>query len=556
VTVVAGIDVGNATTEVVIGRVSSGGVEQVAAGRTPTRRAKGSPESLKGAAGLVRRLERQHGVHVDLAFVAPLRPVQTVTGSLSEAPPDTGRLWVAAAGARTVGGEGFGVGRPVLLGAATGGDDRLVVVVPRGTGYARVATELEPLAAAGRLAAVLVEEDEGVLVANRLPARVPVVDEIDGERVLAADQVAVEVTTSGRPLWTLNDPLKLATAFGLPESELADAALLAATLFDTGNAVVAVGGAQARDDREDGTIELAGEGRVPFLAGHARVREGFIGAATGYALPPDQVLTPVDDLWSVDLGSVADSVHSRRGAVGSRPVALAAMQATVPSTDPAGDLARLLENPVRAVAAEGEAARVGALTTPGAGCSAVVVDLGGGTIDAVSQTSAVAAAGAGDLLTASVAALTEVTAAAAEWVKRGPAHRVEGPQLLMGEDGARSFLDEPVAGDVMGSLVARGPAGLLAFSRTMAPGEWRALRIRLKVELVGGNVARALRTLGAGQPATVVVVGGLAGDDEILAAVAGALPAGTAVGRGDVGGVLGHRYSVAFGLVHLGAATI
>ena len=43
----------------------------------------------------------------------------------------------------------------------------------------------------------------------------------------------------------------------------------------------------------------------------------------------------------------------------------------------------------------------------------------------------------------------------------------------------------------------------------------------------------------------MVVVGGLAGDDEILAAVAGALPAGTAVGRGDVGGVLGHRYSVA-----------
>ena len=88
----------------------------------------------------------------------------------------------------------------------------------------------------------------------------------------------------------------------------------------------------------------------------------------------------------------------------------------------------------------------------------------------------------------------------------------------------------------------------------MAPGEWRALRVRLKVELIGGNVARALRTLGE-QPATVVVVGGLAGDDEILAAVAGALPPGTAVGRGEVGGVLGHRYSVAFGLLCLGAAT-
>jgi hypothetical protein len=48
-------------------------------------------------------------------------------------------------------------------------------------------------------------------------------------------------------------------------------------------------------------------------------------------------------------------------------------------------------------------------------------------------------------------------------------------------------------------------------------------------------------------------VGGLAGDDEILAAVAGALPPGTAVGRGDVAGSLGHRYAVAYGLALLEA---
>jgi probable F420-dependent oxidoreductase len=45
VTVVAGIDVGNATTEVVVGRVADGGVEVVAADRAPTRRTKGSQES-------------------------------------------------------------------------------------------------------------------------------------------------------------------------------------------------------------------------------------------------------------------------------------------------------------------------------------------------------------------------------------------------------------------------------------------------------------------------------------------------------------------------------
>jgi hypothetical protein len=82
----------------------------------------------------------------------------------------------------------------------------------------------------------------------------------------------------------------------------------------------------------------------------------------------------------------------------------------------------------------------------------------------------------------------------------------------------------------------------------MAPGEWRALRLRLKTDLVGGNIARALRSLEA-RFRTVVVVGGSAGDDEVLVAVTGALPPGTAVGRGNVGGTLGHRYAVAFGLL-------
>jgi hypothetical protein len=180
----------------------------------------------------------------------------------------------------------------------------------------------------------------------------------------------------------------------------------------------------------------------------------------------------------------------------------------------------------------------------------VVVDLGGGTIDCVSASSAIVAAGAGELLTTSVAALTGATAAAAEWVKRGPAHRVDAPQILLAEDGSRGFLERPAPPETIGSLVVRGPAGLLAFSTTMAPGEWRALRLRLKTDLVGGNVARALRSLEAA-PRTVVVVGGSAGDDEVLAAVSGALPPGTAVGRGDVAGALGHRYAVAYGLLLL-----
>jgi hypothetical protein len=549
VTLAAGIDVGNSTTEVVLGRLTGDRIEVVAAGRSPTRRAKGSAESLDGAAALVRRLQRQHGVEVDVAAAAPLRPVETGTASIPEERPRTGRLWVAAVGAGTAGGVGLGTGRPHRLGSAPSGTDAVVAVVPAGMGYRRAVDLLLPLSDTGRLVAVVLADDEAVLVANRLPVQVPVVDEVDVEAAMRAARLAVECSSDGRPLRALPDPLRLAELLALADDELADAAALAPLLLDATNAVVALGGEPDRPvEAVTGWVDLAGSGRVRYTDGLQLLRAGPVGLARAYALPPDLVTYDVDDLWSVDLGAVARDVAARRGGAASRPVTLAALRASAPYADPSAALGERLGVEVRAAGSEATAARRGALSTPGATDETVVVDLGGGTIDAVSGDAAVVAAGGGELLTVSVAALTGCTAAAAEHVKRGPAHRVEAPQVLLAEDGARRFLDQPASRDVVGALVVRGPAGLLAFHRSLAPGEWRALRLRLKVALIGGNVARALRTLEV-DPRSVVVVGGPAGDDEVLAAVTGALPAGTAVGRGNVGGALGHRYAVAYGLL-------
>ena len=196
---------------------------------------------------------------------------------------------------------------------------------------------------------------------------------------------------------------------------------------------------------------------------------------------------------------------------------------------------------------EGAAARSGALATPGARTDAAVLDLGGGTVDVISGREELVAAGGGDLLTAVVAALLATSRSAAEWAKRGPCSRLEGPQLLLTEDGGRVFLDTAASSELVGSLVAPGPAGLLPFDRAHAPAEWRALRLRAKALVLGHNVARALRTLDE-RPRQAVLVGGPAGDDEALAALTAALPAPTVVGRGDVSG-LGHRYAVAYGLI-------
>ena len=72
------------------------------------------------------------------------------------------------------------------------------------------------------------------------------------------------------------------------------------------------------------------------------------------------------------------------------------------------------------------------------------------------------------------------------------------------------------------------------------------------IPIVRVNLRRAIRTLGPdlGQ---VLVVGGPAGDEELLGVIMRSLPGDVAVGRGNVGGTLdgeplGHRYAVALGL--------
>ena len=162
------------------------------------------------------------------------------------------------------------------------------------------------------------------------------------------------------------------------------------------------------------------------------------------------------------------------------------------------------------------------------------------------------AAGAGELLTAAVAEMLGIPRAAADWVKRGPCVRVDGGQRFEAEDGSRGFLDVPAPASAAGMLAVDGPGGWLPFDRHHGPGEWRAIRLRLKLAVLAANFRRAVQTLGQ-DPAQVIAVGGPAGDEELLGVIARMLSDGVAVGRGDVGGTcaggpLGHRYAVALGL--------
>ena len=206
--------------------------------------------------------------------------------------------------------------------------------------------------------------------------------------------------------------------------------------------------------------------------------------------------------------------------------------------------------PVEVVGDEPSAAALGSRTTPGSDDDAVVIDLGGGTVDLIAD-DAVTGAGSGELLTACVGALASISRGTAEWVKRGPAVRFETPHLVTTESSGREFAPPGTPASLAGWLAVPGPAGYLPFARDLGLGEWRALRLAAKQAVIEQNVRRLAGRLSHAS-GTAVAVGGPVGDEEILDSLASALP-GVVIGRGNVAGVLGHRYAVAYGLVLLGS---
>ena len=550
-TVIAGVDVGNATTEVVL--VSGGKI--LGAGRVPTRGRKGSPGSLRGAAALVRRLERQLGGTVGEARIAPLRAVDTAVVTVPGTAGPSGRLRVLAAGVPTPGGTGACVGPPLRLDdAPRGGEADVVAIVPPGLRYDEAAARVRALLAAGtRIGAVLVAGDEGVLVANRLPGGLPVIDQVDTDTAAACRLLAVEVRPPGHTLRVLADPVALGARLGLDPlaaADAGDAAAVSRTLADQGNAVVGLlpVAPDAPETSAEPWVLTAEDGRLPLRAAIPRLAGWPVGAVHGYGT--GAAASEVDDLFAVDLAAAAEAATARQGSTG-RAVLVASLS-RMGNEDAASVLGDLLQVPVHGPVSEPAAARLGALTTPGGRDDAVVVDLGAGTIDVIGPGGSVVAAGAGELLTAAVAEMLGIPRASADWVKRGPCVRVDGGQRFEGEDGRRGFLDVPAPASAAGMLAVEGPGGWLPFDRQHGPGEWRAIRLRLKQAVLAANFRRAVRTLGQ-DPAQVLVVGGPAGDEELLGVLARSLPDGVAVGRGDVGGTcpggpLGHRYAVALGL--------
>lgn len=521
-TVWAGVDVGNATTEVVLCRGTTS-LEVVGSARVPTRGGKGSLRAIDVAAQLVRQVSHTHGLVVERAAFAPTPPVTSTTEQVKLHTRRTGRLLIITRSAPTTAGDAAGIGVPVPVERLgdVGQEQPVIACATAEQGYRDVAGFVNAAIDSGRaVVGVVTTNDEAVLVSNRLTTPLPVVDGVDVSALLSATLVAVEVRQGFTSLQRLTDPYWLVDAFSLRDDERPDAALVADQLFDSACAVVCLHDGTRKQDQPADPVGLAAE-------------------------------TP--DSHVVHLADIAVQANSRRGSVATDSVVRATM-GDEGHRPPAGAdaLSEALGVPVTRVDSEADAARVGALTTPGVTEDVAVVDVGGGTVDVVSATERIVLPGAGQLLTAATSAALSISRSTAEYAKRAEALSAVTPQLVEDEHGRRHFLDTPIDGRCTGWLLASAPNGLLPFTSRLSGSEWRNWRLAAKRLVIGANVVRGLHQV-APEARGLVLVGGGAGDDELVRAVSEQLGLRVTVGRGNVCRTLGHRCAVAYGLVAIAA---
>lgn len=549
---VAGIDIGNSTTEIVI----ADGVTPVAWDRRPTRGIKGSEASVQAAASLLKIMEREQKLVVAKVVVAPWNPVTTLTSTIHEPLPETGTIRIVKTSHNSVVGDGWATGEPWLITNASHLDSPVIALVPTGFGFEKAAITINSAISAGaEVCGVIVADDEAVLIAKRITISIPVVDGADLDSAETALQLFLEVRPQGSSVQTATDVWALRSALSLTEDDVVH--LNSITRWVRNDRTVVLGVFSDSHDAQEVT-----SGRLTWLDGTTcelfdaipRFPNSNVGDVSQVEIL-DKVSTA--DVWAFDI-TAALVEKGLRNIGHTRDLAIAQLARS--TTKQEIDLEKIFEVPVSIARSEASAAALGAFTTPGLARDALILDIGGGTIDIIDGNQVtgdeMSAAGAGELLTAAVAHALEISRGAADWIKRGPAQRLESPHVLLGEDGSKAFVDDdkPYPASAMGSLVTPGPAGYLTFGKNVQPAEWRIMRQSLKRSAIGENVARLLRSFNAASDSPkvqdVVIVGGPAADDELIPILSQVKGIG-GLGRGNVAGILGHRFAVAYGLSQL-----
>ncbi|EAT6913113.1 diol dehydratase reactivase subunit alpha [Salmonella enterica subsp. diarizonae] len=596
---IAGIDIGNSSTEVALAALSDSGELIIkSSSLAETTGIKGTLRNVFGIQEALALAAKNAGINISDISLIRINEATPVIGDVAmETITETiiTESTMIGHNPKTPGGVGLGVGVTItpqeLLTCPA--DKPYILVVSSAFDFADVATMINAAARAGyQLTGVILQQDDGVLVSNRLEKPLPIVDEVRYiDRIPLGMLAAIEVAVPGKVIETLSNPYGIATVFNLNSEETKNIVPMARALIGNRSAVVVKtpsGDVKARAIPA-GNIELLSQGRtqrVDIAAGADAIMKAVsncprldnvtgeagtnIGGMLEHVRQTMAELTnkPSAEIFIQDLLAVDTSVpvNVTGGLAGEFSLEQAVGIASMVKSDRlqmamiAREIEQKLSINVQVDGAEAEAAILGALTTPGTARPLAILDLGAGSTDASiinpkGEIIATHLAGAGDMVTMIIARELGLNDRyLAEEIKKYPLAKVESLFHLRHEDGSVQFFPAPLPPEVFARVCVVKPGELVPLPGDIALEKVRAIRRSAKERVFVTNALRALRqvspTGNIRDIPFVVLVGGSALDFEVPQLVTDALAHYRLVaGRGNIRGTEGPRNAVATGLI-------
>ncbi|HBL6567235.1 TPA: diol dehydratase reactivase subunit alpha [Escherichia coli] len=596
---IAGIDIGNSSTEVALATLSATGeLSFVSSALAETTGIKGTLRNVHGIQEALAQATKKVGINVSDISLIRINEATPVIGDVAmETITETiiTESTMIGHNPKTPGGVGLGVGLTItpqeLL--TRPADTPYILVVSSAFDFADIATMINASVRAGyQLTGVILQRDDGVLVNNRLEIPLPIVDEVLYiDRIPLGMLAAIEVAVPGKVIETLSNPYGIATVFALNAEETKNIVPVARALIGNRSAVVVKtpsGDVKARSIPA-GNIELLSAGRttrVDVAAGADAIMKAVgecpklenvtgepgtnIGGMLEHVRQTMAELTnkPSNEIFIQDLLAIDTSVpvNVTGGLAGEFSLEQAVGIASMVKSDRlqmamiASEIKQKLHVDVQVGGAEAEAAIQGALTTPGTTRPLAILDLGAGSTDAsiINQSGEIVAthlAGAGDMVTMIIARELGLNDRyLAEEIKKYPLAKVESLFHLRHEDGSVQFFPTPLSPHVFARVCVVKPDELVPIPGDLTQEKVRAVRRSAKERVFVTNALRALRQVSPGGNIRdipfVVLVGGSSLDFEVPQLVTDALAHYRLVaGRGNIRGSEGPRNAVATGLL-------
>ncbi|EPF1921923.1 diol dehydratase reactivase subunit alpha [Listeria monocytogenes] len=601
---IAGIDIGNSTTEVALAMANySKEVAFVASAITDTTGIKGTKQNLHGIFKALRlALEKVNATTENLAEIRINEATPVIGDVAMETITETiiTESTMIGHNPKTPGGLGMGSGVTVLLDDVTSKskDEDYIVIIPKTFDFEDAAKQINTYVENGyQITAAILQADDGVLVHNRLNHKIPIVDEVGFIDKVPVDMLAaVEVAAPGKVIETISNPYGIATVFHLNSDETKNIIPVARALIGNRSAVVIKtpeGDVKARTIPA-GHIELQSGSRtqrVNVAEGSEKIMQAIMSlpkldnasgepgtniggmlekvrqtmAGLTDKLPADifiQDLLAVDTFVPVDVQGGLAGEFSMEQAVG---IASMVKSDHLQMAAIASEIEQELQVSVKIGGAEAEAAILGALTTPGTNTPLAILDLGAGSTDASiingkGEIIATHLAGAGDMVTMIIQSEIGLEDRyLAEDIKKYPLAKVESIFHIRHEDGTVQFFDTPLSPTVFAKVVIVKPDGFVPIPGDVSIEKIKLIRRSAKERVFVTNTIRALKyvspTGNIRDIPFVVIVGGSALDFEIPQLITDALSHYSLVaGRGNIRGKEGPRNAVATGLILAGGA--